>query len=253
MSVEAYRQAGTGGNLTPEQINIAFRDAYGIDAPAKLLQWFQGESPNGDAFYNRVQSGVFTQDIARQYPDYLERSKNQQAINQQLETNKAAFAPIIPTLEASKTSLQARYDAILADLTNRETKDTNTIQRNVASEFAKRGIVGGSDIYQRELSSQLNPVNSQYGVLRATQNAQLGTEMNAIDKAIAEMRAGNPATAIAAGNQQYSPQTSNALNVQNAYGATPASEAAIGKTKAETEGLKFGALSDLIKQFQGLA
>lgn len=252
MSVQDFMSAGNGGNLTPAQINIAFKDYYGIDAPPKLLAWFQGESGSNPNFYNRVQSGAFTQDIAGQYPDYLEQSKIQKLTQQQLNIQKEANAPIIPTLEASKTSLQARYDAILSDLTNRETADTNALTKSTTSEFAKRGIPLSSDAYTRELASQLSPIRSTYGTQRATQQAQLGTDLNAIDKAIAELRAGNPNVAIPAANSLYNPVSSNSLSTQNAFGGNPLSKASIDKTVSDTQSNKYNDLANLIKQFQGL-
>lgn len=255
MAIEDFRQASNGGNLTPEQVNIAFRDMYGIDAPQKYIDWYAGHNNGGvDDFYRRVASGAFSTDLQKEDPRFLEQSKIAQLTQQQIDTQKKYNAPLIPTLEASKTSLQARYDAILADLTNRETKDTQAVQKSASAEFAKRGIPLTSDAYTRELASQIHPVNQDYGVQKGIVGAQNQTDINAIDKAIADLRAGKPDVAIPAANSLYTSVSPNAQAGQTYSTVTlPASQQSIKASNAAIDSQKFQDLSGLIKQLQGIA
>ena len=255
MALSDFRSANTGGALTPEQVNIAFQDMYGIDAPQKYIDWYAGHNNGGvDDFYRRVASGAFSVDLQKEDPRFLEQSKIAQLTQQQIDTQKKYNAPLIPTLEASKTSLQARYDAILADLTNTEGKDSQALQKSTSAEFAKRGIPLTSDAYTRELASQLHPVNQDYSVKRGTFAAQNATDQNAIDKAIADLKAGKPDVAIPAANALYGNVSPNAQAGQN-YStiALPTSQQAIKKSEADIQSNKFTDLSNLIKQFQGIA
>ena len=52
------------GNLTAAQVNIAWRDRYGADAPANILNDYVGKAGgNGTAFYERVAKGDFGAEI----------------------------------------------------------------------------------------------------------------------------------------------------------------------------------------------
>jgi hypothetical protein len=252
MALQDFLQlpADQNGNVTPEQINQAFRDVYGIDAPPQIIYDFAGKVGAGPHFYERVSKGDFAQDIQKRDPNYFQQAQVAQLANQQIAMNKQAYAPLIPSLEQSKTSLQSRYDAILGDLTNRETTDVNNITKSTSAEFAKRGIMPSSDAYTRELAMQLNPIHSQYGTQRATQSAELGGQLNTIDQAIASLKAGKPDVAIPAGNQLASSNpsginpTQTGLNYQNV--TVPAAQASLTSQKYQD-------LTSLIKQAQGLA
>ncbi len=248
MSLQSFLSMGDGsGRMNEAQVNEAFRDQYGIDAPPQVLYDFANTgAENPQNFYQRVAKGDFVPDIQKRDPGFMQQSQIAQLGRQQIEMNKQAYAPLIPSLEKSKTSLQSRYDAILSDLTNRETKDTNNLTKSTSAEFAKRGIPLSSDAYTRELAGQLNPINSQYGTQRATQQAQLGTELNSIDQAIASLRAGKPDAAIPAGNSLFG-AVDQSQRADETY-----RNISLPQSQASIQSNKYGDLTNLIKQFQGL-
>lgn len=116
--------------------------------------------------------------------------------------------PVIQSYEASKAPLQQRYKDLLDSIKGNQQVAENRTTLATNNELGRRGISNKSGIYEQEMAQSLNPITQQYtGMLKDTTNQQ-NIDLAAIDKAIAQLNAGNPessvSTALGLNNAQQS-------------------------------------------------
>ena len=91
---------------------------------------------------------------------------NQPAISslqQQIPEIEQKFGAESARLTGEKAPLTERYNNIIDQLTQRETKDITAAQRRTGQEFGYRGIPASSTLYLDELSRAESPIRQAYG------------------------------------------------------------------------------------------
>ena len=156
---------GTGGN------------AYGDAAGA-----FFSPSGTSGAQYGAGAGASATSalDSARQFRDFT------------IESNQ----PAIQGLEASKTPLNARYDALISQLTARETKESGAQSLALTREYGKRGILPSSGMFEQDLMGKTQDISQFYGATRQEVEADRGMQTAELDKLIGGLKSGNPENSI---------------------------------------------------------
>lgn len=198
-------------------------------------------------------------------PDYISIAKQMQQMQQEaskpaiesmratIPTTEAAFAERGRQLTAEKEPLKERYQALIADLGRRETREIEETGGRLSREYGKRGIPLSSGAYEQALEQAYRPTRefyagqiketglSQEEALRDLSNliANLPIEkqqsLDEINKAIAQIQSGGASDAITNAlslyqSQQQANQAAASLALQQraqaeAERATKASEA----------------------------
>ena len=117
-------------------------------------------------------------------------------------------------LAGEKAPLTQRYNNIIDQLTQRETKDISAVQRRTGQEFGYRGIPASSTLYLDELSRAESPIRQAYGgqikdvgferegalrnidQLMASLAGQSTEAKRTVQNAIGALQSGDPASAI---------------------------------------------------------
>lgn len=142
---------------------------------------------------------------------------NQPAISSlesSIPETSAKFATEKGRLEGSKTSLNQRYDALISELTRRESADVQAESTVKSREFGRRGIPLSSGQFDVELQEKLSPLRQFYtgqttqagigreeglrGVddLIASLTGQETETVRLIRNAIGQLQTGEPASAV---------------------------------------------------------
>jgi len=152
-------------------------------------------------------------------------------------------------LENTSSTLQKRYDLLLADLAGRQKADTESATLVTANELGRRGILPGSSFGERQLQGAVQPINQFYagqsasaGLERESAMLGLANQVNALpsqeaqrmadlDLAIAHAKSGNSSKAVEILMSMQQAQTQsdqfNASREQSAsqFGASQAQDA----------------------------
>ena len=101
---------------------------------------------------------------------------------------------------------------------NRQTLTTN-------NELGRRGISSTSGVGQQEMTNAVNPVTASYTQQIKDTTNQENEDMSAIDKAIAQLNAGNPSESVSTATG-IATAIQNAANLQKQIEATQENESA---------------------------
>ena len=241
-----------------EQITKAFQEKYGMAAPGNILAELTHDYPGqvtDTGLYRRILRGDWDTEFRQRYPDYLQQSGVAQMARQQLGLRKEANAPIAASMKTQRTSLDDRYKAILDELKFSEGKETDAITKERSAEFGRRGISLSSGAYSQALNQATQPVSQNYSVQRALALVQKQQEQDQLEKAIAELEAGQPDVAIPAGNALAPGFTEQNVKIPQALDYERSGLIPSGYTSKETAKQSFAdqakSLAELIKQFRG--
>ena len=133
-------------------------------------------------------------------------------------------------LAGEKAPLTQRYNNIIDQLTQRETKDISAVQRRTGQEFGYRGIPASSTLYLDELSRAESPIRQAYGgqikdvgferesglrnidQLISSLAGQSTEAKRTVQNAIGALQSGDPASAIQGAMQILQLQQQGAQN-----------------------------------------
>jgi len=240
---QQYLSLNKGGNLTSEQVNLAFQDRYGMDAPGNVMSDFAGKVGGQDThFLARVQRGDFDKELQQKNPDYLRQSQAalqqrqylkaiepaMQSYEQQLPEIAQKFASTREQIGAEVDPLKQRYDNLIADIKGAGQRAEDRQQLVTSREMSRRGIQGGS-LREQEIASALEPISMQIGSqvkdigferesgLRNLQNlianltSQETEAQRAVRNAMAQLQAQTSIGGLQQGQQNYQFDVNNAL------------------------------------------
>ena len=130
------------------------------------------------------------QDEAFQRQIALARQANQPAIQAQ-EASKPiieqAYGQRETSLKGRIPALKDRYENILDDLTNRETKETTETKTALGREFGKRGVPLSSGVYDQTTLEKTQPISQFYGVQRKDTGLSQESDIKTIEDLIASL------------------------------------------------------------------
>lgn len=104
--------------------------------------------------------------------------------NAELPEVDSAYATEKTRLQGESQSLGDRYQALLDDINNRETKDTNSQTLVTNNELAKRGLSSDSGSAQQEMQNVLSPILSNYGNIKKQTTLDSTDAQRAVSDAI---------------------------------------------------------------------
>lgn len=115
----------------------------------------------------------------------LNLAKKAQAM--QVEANQ----PAIATLNTQKSTLDTKYDELLASIKGSEQVATNAQTLATSNELGRRGITSDSGVGQNQMASALLPVSTQFGQLTANTGLARQQDLGNIAQLIAQLQTGN--------------------------------------------------------------
>src|SRR3990167_4707406 len=133
-------------------------------------------------------------------------------------------------LESERMPLTERYDALIAELTRRETKETGATSTALGREYGKRGIPLSSGAYEQDLLGKTGDISQFYagqqkdvsferegklreiGNLLANLPIERSKELNLIDQQIAQMKASGADKQMQMALEMYKQQTDEKYN-----------------------------------------
>jgi hypothetical protein len=132
--------------------------------------------------------------------------------------------PAIASYQSSKDPLKQRYSDLLASIKGNQQTAENRQTVTTQNELGRRGLSPDSGIAQQEMTSALNPITQQYTQLQKDITNQQNIDLASIDRAIAQLRAGNPEASI-----------SSATGIANAIQAANQFEQTLKETQKQNE------------------
>lgn len=154
------------------------------------------------------------------------------------------FAERGRTLEAEREPLKQRYQAILDDLTSRETKETSATQRATTREFAGRGLLPTGGGFEQFLGERLQPAQQFFTGQRTT----AGIESEAAQRELANLIAGVPLE-----RQQSEREITQAIADLQAGGASQSIQTALSILQSNRAQQQFAQTQALSERTAGLA
>jgi len=147
--------------------------------------------------------------------------KNAQALN---DFYKKQNEPVVAATQATKAPLEQRYKDLLNSIKGNQQVAENRQTVTTNNEMGKRGITGSSGLFQQEMTNALNPITQQYTQLQKDTTNTQNMDIANIDKAIAQLQAGNPESSVStsssiANSQQQANQFQADLDARNKQNA----------------------------------
>lgn len=210
-------QANPDNTLSPAQINAAWMDKYGVNAPGQVVNEFSGHvsgQPGADAqaFYNRVSRGDFNE----QYYGYKNNQTTPlEAANQLRQFNINANQPAIQALTAGSASLEDRYNKLLDSIKGIGQSALDTQTKATSNEMAMRGILPSSTLFQNQLAGALAPIANQYQNTYAQTGLQENNDLLSLASQIGNLQSGNPAGDISGALSLVNQQMPNYTTLGN--------------------------------------
>jgi len=240
---QQFLTANKGGNLTSEQINIAFQDMYGVNAPGNIIGDFAGKVGGQDAhFLEKVRRGDFGAELRQKSPGFFEQSATARALKMQQDAARPYVESLrggIPELSqkydvererlsGEKETLSDRYSALIDKIKGVSSRRETETSKVKSAELGRRGLLT-SGTGQTELLRTLDPIRQELqeqmgsiGVekeagLQNIENLLAGlvpqetSDIRSIKNAIAQLQYGATQTGISQGLTSYQQKISNAL------------------------------------------
>lgn len=100
---------------------------------------------------------------------------------------EAAYSERGRQLETEKAPLTERYNALITELTRRETQDVGQLTTNLAREYGRRGVPLSSSAYSEDLFNKQQPIKQFYSGQGVTVGLEKETKLREINNLLSEL------------------------------------------------------------------
>lgn len=192
----AFQRSGIGRGPTESEINLfsAFPDAGRIEGDVRRSlsegrpfgSTFSGSGPS---FSSSFTPSINVRTSTGQSFDPIQTAR------QLLSFQQEAAKPAIAGLEAQREPLKQRYQALIDEIKGKSKRAVEQTETRLSREFGQRGIPLSSDVFQRQLQEEQLATEEPFVEQQRLTEAGRELDLANIATQIAQLQAGQPATA----------------------------------------------------------